>query len=85
MAHKVRNLVFVSAGTQGIDLLWSPFYGVMMTHRTHRHACGNDICCYDEYGNKCKNVVWIHVTPIYRNVNYRVCSYYSYDGRSIRS
>ncbi len=30
MAHKVRDLVSVSAGTPGIDLFWSPFYGVMV-------------------------------------------------------
>ncbi len=29
-AHKVRNRVFVLAGTPGLDLTWSPFKGVMM-------------------------------------------------------
>ncbi len=26
MAHKVRDMVPVSAGTPGIDLFWSPFW-----------------------------------------------------------
>ena len=30
MAQKVHDLVFVSAGTPGLDLTWSPFEGVMM-------------------------------------------------------
>ena len=30
MAQKVRDLVFVSAGTPGLDLTWSPSEGVMM-------------------------------------------------------
>ena len=30
MAQKVHYLVFVSAGTPGLDLTWSPSEGVMM-------------------------------------------------------
>ena len=30
MAQKVHDLVFVSAGTPGLDLTWSPSEGVMM-------------------------------------------------------
>ena len=30
MAHKVHDLVFVSTGTPGLDLPWSPSEGVMM-------------------------------------------------------
>ena len=30
MAQKVHDLVFVSAGTPGLDLTWSPSKGVMM-------------------------------------------------------
>ncbi len=41
MAHKVRDLVSVSAGTPGIDLFWSPFYGVMMmVYKTFHHQHG---------------------------------------------
>ena len=34
MAQKVHDLVFVSAGTPGLDLTWSPSEGVMMIKKT---------------------------------------------------
>ena len=35
MAQKVHDLVFVSAGTPGLDLTWSPSEGVMMMTNDH--------------------------------------------------
>ena len=35
MAQKVHDLVFVSAGTLGLDLTWSPSVGVMMKMMIH--------------------------------------------------
>ena len=40
MAQKVHDLVFVSAGTLGLDLTWSPSEGVMMIFAWSRSVFG---------------------------------------------
>ena len=40
MAQKFHDLVFVSAGTPGLDLTWSPSQGVMMIMMNYAVARG---------------------------------------------